>query len=78
MFFLVSASCAHVLRNSATTRDHTIAALARRILAHAPPRFALAGLSMGGYVCFEITRQAPTGWRGWPCWTPRLAPTPPR
>src|SRR5437879_12261548 len=33
-------------------------AIARRILA-APPRFALAGHSMGGYVAFEIMRQAP-------------------
>jgi len=39
-------------------RDDTIAAMARRILADAPPRFALAGLSMGGYVSFEIVRQA--------------------
>jgi pimeloyl-ACP methyl ester carboxylesterase len=41
------------------TRDDTIAAIASRILADAPPRFALAGLSMGGYICFEIVRQAP-------------------
>ena len=41
------------------TRDGTIAAIAARILAAAPPRFALAGLSMGGYIAFEIMRQAP-------------------
>ena len=41
------------------TRDDTIAAIASRILAHAPPRFALAGLSMGGYISLEIVRQAP-------------------
>jgi pimeloyl-ACP methyl ester carboxylesterase len=41
------------------TRDDSMSAIARRILANAPPRFALAGLSMGGYVCFEILRQAP-------------------
>jgi pimeloyl-ACP methyl ester carboxylesterase len=41
------------------TRDDTLAAIARRILAAAPPRFALAGLSMGGYISFEIMRQAP-------------------
>jgi pimeloyl-ACP methyl ester carboxylesterase len=35
-----------------------MAAIARRILATAPPRFALAGLSMGGYVALEIVRQA--------------------
>ena len=41
------------------TRDDTMMAIARRILAAAPPRFALAGLSMGGYISFEILRQAP-------------------
>ena len=41
------------------TRDDTMGAIARRILAAAPPRFALAGHSMGGYVAFEILRQAP-------------------
>jgi len=41
------------------TRDDSMAAIARRILAAAPPRFALAGLSMGGYIAFEIMRQSP-------------------
>jgi len=41
------------------TRDDSMASIARRILAGAPPRFALAGLSMGGYIAFEIMRQAP-------------------
>ena len=41
------------------TLDDSIDAMAARILAVAPPRFALAGLSMGGYVAFEIMRQAP-------------------
>ncbi len=41
------------------TRDDSMAAIARRILSAAPPRFALAGLSMGGYIAFEIMRQAP-------------------
>jgi pimeloyl-ACP methyl ester carboxylesterase len=40
-------------------RDDNIGAIARRILAEAPPRFALAGHSMGGYIAFEILRQAP-------------------
>jgi pimeloyl-ACP methyl ester carboxylesterase len=40
------------------TRDDSMAGLAQRILASAPPRFALVGLSMGGYICFEILRQA--------------------
>lgn len=33
--------------------------IADRILNAAPERFALAGLSLGGYVAFEILRQAP-------------------
>jgi pimeloyl-ACP methyl ester carboxylesterase len=41
------------------TRDDSLGVIARRILATAPPRFALAGLSMGGYISFEILRQAP-------------------
>jgi pimeloyl-ACP methyl ester carboxylesterase len=40
-------------------RDDSIKGIARRILAAAPPRFALVGLSMGGYIGFEIMRQAP-------------------
>src|SRR6266851_2668172 len=40
-------------------RDNNIGVMARRILAEAPPRFALAGHSMGGYIAFEIMRQAP-------------------
>ena len=40
-------------------RDATMAGIARRILDEAPPRFALAGHSMGGYIALEIYRQAP-------------------
>src|ERR1700756_4400222 len=40
------------------TRDDTPAANAPRVFAAAPPRFALAGLSMGGYIALEIMRQA--------------------
>jgi pimeloyl-ACP methyl ester carboxylesterase len=40
-------------------RADSIKAIAGQILKSAPPRFALAGLSMGGYVAFEIMRQAP-------------------
>lgn len=39
--------------------DDSIAGMAQRILAHAPPKFRLAGLSMGGYVALEILRVAP-------------------
>ncbi len=42
------------------TRSDTLAAVARDVLADAPfERFALAGLSMGGYIALEILRQAP-------------------
>jgi pimeloyl-ACP methyl ester carboxylesterase len=40
-------------------RDADMAAIAGRILAAAPPRFALAGLSMGGYIAFAMMRLAP-------------------
>lgn len=40
-------------------QDDHIDAVARRILDNAPPRFALAGLSMGGYVAFAMMRLAP-------------------
>lgn len=43
----------------ALTEHTSIAALAKHVLKGAPERFALAGLSMGGYVAFEIIRQAP-------------------
>lgn len=37
----------------------TVQTLAAETLAHAPPHFALAGLSMGGIVAMEMLRQAP-------------------
>src|SRR3569833_2788423 len=43
---------------AAHTRDETKGAIPRRILAAAPPEFALVGLSMGGYISFEIMRVA--------------------
>lgn len=39
-------------------RGESIAEIAGAILADAPPRFALLGFSMGGYIAFEILRQA--------------------
>ena len=42
-----------------TTLDDALPAMAARALAAAPERFALAALSMGGYLAFEILRQAP-------------------
>jgi pimeloyl-ACP methyl ester carboxylesterase len=39
-------------------KDDTLDGIARRILAAAPPRFALIGLSMGGYIAYAILRAA--------------------
>lgn len=41
-----------------TTQD-SVADMAESVLAMTPPRFALAGLSMGGYVALEVMRRAP-------------------
>jgi len=43
---------------ASTLDGNTIAELAASIIAAAPPKFALVGLSMGGYICLEIVRQA--------------------
>jgi pimeloyl-ACP methyl ester carboxylesterase len=42
-----------------TTRDDTIGAMADRLLAAAPERFVIAGLSMGGMVAMEAMARAP-------------------
>lgn len=41
-----------------TTQD-SVAAMAETVLSAMPPRFALSGLSLGGYVAFEVLRRAP-------------------
>jgi pimeloyl-ACP methyl ester carboxylesterase len=41
------------------SRDESLPAMAARVLAEAPARFALAGLSMGGYLAQEIVRHSP-------------------
>lgn len=41
------------------TQADTMQALAAEILRDAPPRFAIAGLSMGGILAMEVLRQAP-------------------
>lgn len=41
------------------TGQETVAGLAQHVLQGAGPQFALAGLSMGGYVALEVMRQAP-------------------
>jgi pimeloyl-ACP methyl ester carboxylesterase len=40
------------------TCGETVGTIAHQILASAPPRFTLVGFSMGGYIAFEILRQA--------------------
>lgn len=47
------------IKVSDLTQDDQLGPMARRVLAAAPETFALAGLSMGGYLAFEIMRQAP-------------------
>jgi pimeloyl-ACP methyl ester carboxylesterase len=44
---------------ASTLEGDTVGEVAKRILETAPPRFALAGISMGGYISLEIMRQAP-------------------
>ena len=44
---------------SFTNGEDTMAAMAERVLASAPARFALAGHSMGGRVALEVLRRAP-------------------
>ena len=44
---------------ASTLGGETMGDLAAAILSGAPPRFALAGLSMGGYIALEIVRCAP-------------------
>ena len=41
------------------TRDDSVEAIAQGILMAAPRRFDLVGLSMGGYIAFEIMRSSP-------------------
>lgn len=41
------------------TRGETMEALAASVFAMAPPRFALAGFSLGGYVAQEMLRRSP-------------------
>ncbi len=52
-------SCERAVTVAPLTGADTMAALAGSILEIAPPRFALAGLSMGGIVAMEMHRQAP-------------------
>ena len=60
LFPLPSTASARLPIHIAPIVDHdSIPALARQVLEQAPPRFCLAGLSMGGIVAMEIYRQSP-------------------
>lgn len=48
----------HPVHVADVTRADSVAEMARQVLAAAPARFILAGLSMGGYVSLEIMRTA--------------------
>ena len=56
---IVALSGRRPLHLAAITGHDSIAGLAAAVLAAAPLRFALAGLSMGGIVAMEMLRQAP-------------------
>lgn len=42
-----------------TMQDDTLGAMADRVLANAPDRFVMAGLSMGGMIAMEVMARAP-------------------
>lgn len=49
----------HPITMMPMTRGDSIEAIARQVVAAAPPRFALLGLSMGGIVAMELARLIP-------------------
>ena len=53
---LADLAAVHVANNGATD---SLGALAESIIAQAPPRFALAGHSMGGRIALEVARRVP-------------------
>ena len=52
-------SADHPILYMTPVAETSMAAFAKRVLELAPPRFALAGLSMGGIIAMEVLRQAP-------------------
>lgn len=56
---LAALSGTRTLHLAAIAGADRMEALAQDVLRDAPPRFALAGLSMGGIVAMEVLRQAP-------------------
>lgn len=55
----IAAFSARALHLAPLVGGDTVQSLAAQILVDAPPRFALAGLSMGGIVAMEVIAQAP-------------------
>jgi pimeloyl-ACP methyl ester carboxylesterase len=55
---IAALSAAYSCRVADITRSDSIERLAEDLLAEAPPRFALVGLSMGGIVALEVYRRA--------------------
>lgn len=55
---IAALSVAYSCRVADITRSDSIERLAQDLLAEAPPRFALVGLSMGGIVALEVYRRA--------------------
>jgi pimeloyl-ACP methyl ester carboxylesterase len=53
---LADIAAVHVANNG---ESDSLGALAESIIAHAPPRFALAGHSMGGRIALEVARRVP-------------------
>jgi pimeloyl-ACP methyl ester carboxylesterase len=51
--------CYHVVVPKSHFAEPSIAAMASRMLRDLPERFILIGWSMGGYISFEVIRQAP-------------------
>lgn len=56
---IVAVSRERPVHVASVTAGETIREMASNVLAEAPPRFALAGLSMGGIVAMEMLRRAP-------------------
>lgn len=55
----ISAMAEQPIMIAQTCSDDAMKDMAARLLKAAPERFALAGLSMGGYIALEVVKQAP-------------------
>ena len=55
---IAALEASHDCRVFAFRDEDMLAAMAEAVLATMPPRFTLVGLSLGGYVAFEIVRRA--------------------